>query len=303
MLNRFLNRKVKRRPLVGLALSGGGARGLAHIGVLRVLERENIPVDFLAGTSMGGIIAAGYAAGLAPDALEQEALSVTRTRRLLRLMDPTFAKGGLMQGQRLLAYFEQLFSEQKFADLRLPLALVAVDLNTSQEIVLRDGLVALAVRATMAVPGFFMPVETNNMHLVDGGVLNNMPVDVAREMGAEVVIAVDIGQGYGTGIGSWTGNRRWVPEGLSVTLKVFGETLDTLMNAAQNRKFQQFPPDILIRPDIPMDVNVFAGYDRAAELIDAGELATKAHLSEIKSLLLPRWLDRPAKAVLASLDG
>ena len=303
MLNRFLNRKVKRRPLVGLALSGGGARGLAHIGVLRVLERENIPVDFLAGTSMGGIIAAGYAAGLAPDVLEQEALSVTRKRRLLRLMDPTFAKGGLIQGQRLLAYFEQLFCEQKFADLRLPLALVAVDLNTSQEIVLRDGLVALAVRATIAVPGVFMPVETNNMHLVDGGVLNNMPVDVAREMGAEVVIGVDIAQGYGTGIGSWTGDRRWVPEGLSVTLKVFGETLDTLMNAAQNRKFQQFPPDVLIRPDIPADVNVFAGYNRAAEMIAAGERATEAHLSEIKSLLLPRWQSRPGKAVLASLDG
>jgi NTE family protein len=303
MLNRLLNRKVNRRPLVGLALSGGGARGLAHIGVLRVLERENIPVDFLAGTSMGGIIAAGYAAGLAPDVLEQEALSVTRTHRLLRLMDPTFAKGGLMQGQRLLAYFEQLFCEQKFADLRLPLALVAVDLNTSQEIVLRDGLVALAVRATMAVPGVFMPVETNDMHLVDGGVLNNMPVDVAREMGAEVVIGVDIGQGYGTGIGTWTGNRRWVPEGLSVTLKVFGDTLDTLMNAAQNRKFQQFPPDVLIRPDIPADVNVFAGYDRAAEMIAAGEQATEAHLSEIKSLLLPRWRDRPRKAALASLDG
>jgi NTE family protein len=303
MLNRFLNRNVKRRPLVGLALSGGGARGLAHIGVLRALERGGIPVDFLAGTSMGGIIAAGYAAGLAPDVLEQEALSVTRKRRLLRLMDPTFAKGSLIQGQRLLAYFEQLFREQKFADLRLPLALVAVDLNTSQEIVLRDGLVALAVRATIAVPGVFMPVETNNMHLVDGGVLNNMPVDVAREMGAEVVIAVDIAQGYGTGIGSWTGNRRWVPEGLSVTLKVFGETLDALMNAAQNRKFQQFPPDVLIRPDIPADVNVFAGYNRAAEMIAAGERATEAHLSEIKSLLLPRRQSRPGKALLASLDG
>ena len=288
MLNRLLNRKVNRRPSVGLVLSGGGARGLAHIGVLRVLEREGIPVDCLAGTSMGGLIAAGYAAGMTPDALEQEALAVTRTRRLLRLIDPALPKGGLMRGQRLLAYFDQLFGQKEFTDLRLPLALVAVDLNTRQEIVLRDGSVALALRATTAVPGVFMPLETNGWRLVDGGVLNNLPIDVARGMGAEVVIAVDIGPTREAGIGLWIGNRRWVPEGLSATLRVLDDTLGTLMTAAQEHKLRQFPPDVLIQPEIPTGVNVFAGYDRADELIAAGEHAAEAHLSEIKSLLLPR---------------
>ena len=288
MLNKLLNEKLYRRPRVGLALSGGGARGLAHIGVLRVLEREGIPIDFLAGTSMGGVIAAGYAAGMTPDALEQEALAVTRTRRLLRLMDPALPNGGLMRGQRLLAYFEQLFGQQKFADLRLPLALVAVDLNTRQEIVLRDGSVAPALRATTAVPGVFMPVETNGCRLVDGGVLNNLPVDVIREMNAEVVIAVDIGPTREAGIGLWIGNRRWVPEGLSATLRVLDDTLSTLTTAAQEHKLRQFPPDVLIQPDIPTGVNVLAGYDRAAELIAIGERAAETHLSEIKSLLRPR---------------
>jgi len=124
---------------------------------------------------------------------------------------------------------------------------------------------------------------------VDGGVLNNLPVDVAREMGAEVVIAVDIWPTREAGIGRWIGNRRWVPEGLSATLRVLDDTLGTLMTAAQEHKLRQFPPDVLIRPDIPTDVNVFAGYDRAAELIAAGERAAEAHLSEIKSLLRPRW--------------
>lgn len=290
MLNRLLNRKVERRPLVGLALSGGGARGIAHIGVLRVLEREGIPVDFLAGTSMGGFIAAAYAAGLTPDALEQEALTITRKRGLLRLMDPAWPNGGLMRGDRLLAYFEQLIGQQKFAELRLPLALVAVDLNTRREIILRDDPLALALRATTAVPGVFMPVETNGWQLVDGGVLNNLPIDVAREMGADVVIGVDIGLTHETGIGLWSGNRRWVPEGLSVTLGVLDGTLGALIATAQEQKLRLFPPDILIKPDIPMGVTVFTGYDRVADLIAAGERAAEAHLSEIKALFLPRGL-------------
>jgi len=289
MLNRLLDGKMVRRPRVGLALSGGGARGLAHIGVLRVLEREGIPMDFLAGTSMGGVIAAGYAAGLSPDDLEKEALAVARTRRLLRLIDPALPNGGLIRGQRLLAYFEQHLGQRTFSDLRLPLALEAVDLNTRQEIVLREGPVALALRATTAVPGLLMPVEVNGWRLVDGGVLNNLPVDVAREMGAEVVIAVDIGPTREAGIGRWIGNRRWVPEGLSATLMVLDDTLGTLMTASQEHKLRQFPPEVLIRPAIPTDVNVFAGYERAAELIAAGERAAEAHLPEIKSLLRPRW--------------
>jgi NTE family protein len=289
MLNKQLDGKLVRRPQIGLVLSGGGARGLAHIGVLKVLARQGIPVDYLAGASMGGVIAAGYAAGMTPDAIEQEALAVTHTRRLLRLIDPTLPNGGLMRGQRLMAYFEQLFSQQKFADLHLPLTLVAVDLNTQKEIRLGDGPVALALRATTAIPGVFMPVETNGWRLVDGGLLNNLPVDVIREMGAEAVIAVDIGPTREAGFGLWIGNRRWVPEGLSATLRVLDDTLGTLMTAAQEHKLRQFPPDVLIQPNIPTGVNVLAGYDRAAELIAIGERAAEANLSDIKLLLRPRW--------------
>jgi len=279
---------IHNRPSIGLVLSGGGARGLAHIGVLRVLEREGIPVDFLAGTSMGGVIAAGYASGMTPFTIEQEVLDITRPHRMLRLMDPTLPNGGLMRGQRLLAYFEQLFGQQKFSDLQLPLALVAVDLNSRQEVVLHNGSVAQALRATTAVPGVFMPVETNGWRLVDGGVLNNLPVDVVREMGADVVIAVDIGSTREAGVGLWIGNRRWVPEGLSVTLRVLDDTLGTLMIAMQEQKLRQFPPDVLILPDIPNDVNVLAGYDRAAELIAIGAQAAEKYLFDIKALMCRR---------------
>ena len=278
-----------RKPCIGLVLSGGGARGLTHIGILRVLEREGIPVDYLSGTSMGGLIAAGYAAGMSSTDLEQEALIMGERRHLLKLMDPGFPKGGLLRGQRLLAYFEQLFGQKTFADLRLPLALVAVDLNTRQEIVLRDGSLPLALRATTAVPLVFMPLETNSMRLVDGAVLNNLPVDVVREMGAEVVIAVDIGAKQKTEASRQIGNHRWIPEGFSATLQVFDDTLDTLMSATKEYKLRQFPPDVLIQPDIPTNVNVFTGYDRTAELVAAGERAAEEHLLEIKVLLRPHW--------------
>ena len=180
------------KPRVGLALSGGGPRGLAHVGVLRVLEREGIPLDILAGTSMGGIIAAGYAAGLSPEDLEKEALATARIRRLLRLIDPGLPEAGLMRGQRLQAYFEEILGPLTFADLKISLALVAVDLNAQREVILNEGPLSLALRATISVPGLFTPVEIDGQRLVDGGVLDNLPIDAAQHLGADVVIAVDV---------------------------------------------------------------------------------------------------------------
>lgn len=277
------------RPSVGLALSGGGARGLAHIGVLRALEREGISVDYLAGTSMGGVIAAGYAAGMSSADLERESLAITQKRHMVRLADPGLPNGGLIRGERVLAFFKKEFGDKTFAELNLPLAVVAVDLNSHQEIVLREGPVALALRATTSLPGLFKPVEINGMRLVDGGVLNNLPVDVVSQMGAEVIIAVDISLSQEDGIGQWIGNHRWVPDGIANTLGVLDDTLYTLRIAGQMNKIHQFPPDVLICPELPVNVNSIAGYGRVKELITAGEQATEDHISEIKTLLQPRW--------------
>lgn len=280
---------IHNRPSIGLVLSGGGARGLAHIGVLRVLEREGIPVDYLAGTSMGGVVAAGYAADMSSYDLEREALAATRKRHLLHLADPSFRNGGVNRGQRLLAFFKQVLGERTFSDLRLPLALVAVDLNSHQEVIFREGPVALALRATTSLPGLFMPVEMNGRRLVDGGVLNNLPVDVVIGMGAEVVIAVDISLTHKGGIGHWIGTHRWIPEGIATTLEVLDDTLYTMRIVEQENKLHQFSPDVLICPHIPINVNAVVGYGRVSELVAAGERAAEEHLSEIKVLLRPRW--------------
>lgn len=278
-----------RRPRLGLALSGGGARGLAHIGVLKVLEQAGITADLVVGTSMGGVIAAAYASGMTVAEIEREALESSRPRRLVRLIDPAPSTGGLIGGQRIQEYFERLVGRRTFADMRLPLAMVAVDLNTRREVVLREGPVAEALRATTAVPGVFAPLEKDGMRLVDGGVLNNLPVDVARKMGAEVVIAVDISPTRESEYSRWFDSRRWVPKGLLATLQVLEETISTLMIAAQEHKLREFPPDILIRPDLPREVTVFTGFERAAELIAIGEEAARHHLEEIQALLVRRW--------------
>lgn len=273
------------KPCVGLALSGGGARGLAHIGVLKVLEREGIPVDRLAGTSMGGVIAAAYAAGMRSQELEREALGITRLRRLLRLADPGLPDAGLLRGQRLLEFFESRIGKRTFADLERPLALMAVDLNTGREVALREGSVVLALRATTAVPGLFAPVEINGQSLVDGGVLNNLPVNAARELGAELVIAVSVGPDPNGRAAGWIGDYRWLPQGISQTLLMLDKAARIMISRIEAHILEQHPPDVLIRPQIPAGVNLLVGYSRARELITAGERAAEEMLPEIRGIL------------------
>ena len=273
------------RPSIGLALSGGGARGLAHIGVLKVLEREGIPVDCLAGTSMGGVIAAGYASGMSPQELEREAMAKTRLRQLLHLADPRLPNAGLLRGQRLLEYFESQVGKRTFADLERPLALAAVDLNAGREVVLCEGSVALALRATTAVPGLIMPVELNGQRLVDGGVLNNLPVDAAKQLGADVVVAVNVEPDPQRGSGGWVGEYRWLPEGLSRTLTVLDEAARLMLATIQENRLNQHPPDVLIHPHLPSGVNLLVGYSRVAELIATGERAAEEALPDIRGIL------------------
>jgi NTE family protein len=287
-VNRLSNVKTDLygRPRVGLALSGGGARGLAHIGVLKVLAREGIPMDCLAGTSMGGVIAAAYATGMTPAEIESEALVTTRWRRLASLADLSLPREGLFRGHRLLAYFERQLGQRTFADLDLPLALVTVDLNTGQEVVLREGPVALAVRATVALPGLLAPVEVDGRRLVDGGLLNNLPADVVRQIGAQVVIAVDVSARRGD---VWRSHVRWAPETVVETVQVLGTSLSVMVSTINEEKLTRARPEVLIRPAIPAGVNVVAGYHRANELIDAGERAAEAALPCIRAQVHPRW--------------
>jgi len=275
-----------RQPKIGLALSGGGARGLAHIGVLKVLEQEGIPVDFLAGTSMGGVIAAAYASGLSVDYIEKEALRMARLRNLITLLDRSLPRRGLVEGQKVQEYLTTHLGDKTFEEMKIPLSLVAVDLISGQEVVLNSGSVVDAVRATVSLPGVFAPFRLGDYLLVDGGVLNNLPADVVRGMGANVVIAVDVS----TGVNGLSRLLEVEQQGLPLTqLPLIIETLRRTVGIMEGQimayKLQEANPEILIHPALDDNITLLNGFPRAAEIIALGEEAAREAVPRIRQAL------------------
>jgi len=176
---------------IGLALGSGAARGLAHIGVLKVLKQNNVHIDFIAGTSIGAIVGAIYAAGIDPNVMEEIAMSLTPAKIAL-LFAPTFPFSGLIDGKRVRDFLESIIGNPNIEDLKIPFAAIATDISTGQEVVITKGSVLDAIRASMSIPGMFTPYEHNGTFLVDGGLVNPLPINVVRSMGANFVIAVNV---------------------------------------------------------------------------------------------------------------
>lgn len=278
----------RERPRLGLVLGGGGARGLAHIGVLRVLEQEGIPIDYLAGTSMGGLVGALFAAGVPLSVVQEEVSRLSSVKEQLRLVDVNISAAGLsIRGRRIYNFMADLLGEElTFADLRLPLAMSSVDLRAGREIVLQGGLVIDAVRATISIPGVFEPVELGDYRLVDGGVLNNVPVDVAVGMGATRTVAVDVLPSYSRNVPG----MEPVEAGLTLPfaplyLNEIYNVIMIMLAAITDARLRRYPPDLLIRPALSAEVTLLSGFNRATEIIAAGEAAAVAALPEIRALL------------------
>ena len=261
---------VPRRPRIGIAFAGGGARGGAHVGVLKVLEELRIPVDYVAGTSIGSVVAALYASGMSPDEMDKvlattdwdDALQDDQPRReqpyrqkeddqlYLIKAELGFHKGklvlpsGLVHGQKLNYLLRRLTlpatNVRDFDRLRIPFRCVATDIVTGAKVVLSKGDLAKAVRASMAIPGFFSPVEWDGKLLTDGGTADNLPVDVVRAMGADVVIAIDISTPLA---------KR---EELSSFLSITGQTSGflTRLNVEEQIATLKKDRDVLITPDL-----------------------------------------------------
>ena len=185
--------KCKKKGLkFGLALGGGSARGLAHVGVILALEAYNIPIDIIAGTSIGSVVGSLYAAGASIDQLEEAAFSMKKSTTLF-LIDLTLPHSGLISGKRIEEMLNDLALEDKtFDDLKIPFAAVATDVESGAEVILNQGKVIDAVRASIAIPGIFTPVKYQDYYLVDGGVVDPVPVDVVQKMGADIIIAVSL---------------------------------------------------------------------------------------------------------------
>ncbi len=182
-------RKPPRKPRLGLALGSGSARGWAHIGVLQALAQAGIRPDIICGTSIGSLVGAAYAVGEL-DRFEQWALGLG-IKDVVSFMDFRL-NGGMLKGERLMTFFRRHFMDMPIQDLKLPFGAVATALHTGMEVWLREGSTVDAVRASIALPGLFSPVWHDGQLLVDGGLVNPVPVSLARAMGAEIVIAVDL---------------------------------------------------------------------------------------------------------------
>ena len=179
------------RKKVGLVLSGGAAYGFAHIGVLKVLEKNNIDIDFIAGTSMGAIIGGLYSSGLSLEEMEKILQSFSR-RKFIDFNIFVLSDSGLLHGRKVLNILKKLVNNKKIEDCEKKFCCVASDLSSGEKYVFDKGDLATAIRASMSIPGIFKPVKIGHHCLVDGGVHDNIPVDEARKMGADIVIAVDV---------------------------------------------------------------------------------------------------------------
>ncbi|CVK17713.1 patatin-like phospholipase family protein [Sporomusa sphaeroides] len=251
-------------PKIGLALGSGGLRGIAHIGVLKVLEKYNIPVDYIAGCSIGSLIGALYTAGLDPETMFKLAKNLKKRHWL----DFVIPQMGMVSGERALATIRLLTKQKTFAELKTPLAVVATELNSGREVVFTEGDVAQAVRASISVPGVFIPFTIDGKLFVDGAVINPTPIDTVRNMGADVVIAVDLAHA-----GTITN--------ISNMFDVIIQSIDIMER--ELCKHRQHHCDVLIQPDVgSFSPSSFETMDECAL---AGEVAAESVIPEIKKIL------------------
>jgi len=271
---------------MGLALGGGGARGFAHIGVLKILEADGIRSQLLAGTSMGAAIAAMYACGLSANEIEAEALrmgSVSNLGNMVKLLDSDLAKlSHVISNSAVQEYLLGLFKGARdFNELRIPLAVAAVDVMNARDIALQEGNLLEAVCASMALPGIIEPIRKDGMFLVDGGSLNNVPADLVDSMGAEVVVAVDVSPDV-TDMDFW--NEQHMP-GIAMANWRTNAIMVANFTAAKLRKART---DVIIRPKISPQITTLSGFKYVKELVDAGAKAALDALPLLRKQLKPR---------------
>lgn len=265
---------MKKRK-VGLALGGGAARGLAHIGVLEILEKEGIPIDMIAGTSAGAAIGALYAEGKDASVIKGLTLDLS-WRRLASLVDIALPRTGFIRGRKIKDLLALLIGRDiKFSDLKIPFACVATDIMTGEEVVIDHGSVLDGIRASISIPAIFTVVKWKGRYLVDGGLANPVPVSVVRAMGADFIIAVNVVPTIG--------DRTQRVEGVKEP-RLFGIIMQSLYIASYSAvKISLEGADIVIEPRM---ANVTYGdFSRAEECILHGALATQGSIPEIKRQL------------------
>lgn len=273
-IGRELSRKTgvpeepRRAPAIGLALGGGFARGIAHIGVLRVLEEEGIPIRAVAGTSVGALIGAAYCSGLSCEELDAVAHAV----RFTTFARWTISRYGFASNDRMVAFLARTLKVKTFEELRIPLGVTATDFNTGEGVVFHSGAITDAVRASCAYPGMFLPVEIRGRYLVDGMLSHPVPTRPLREMGADRVLAIHLK-------GTWAASGP--PRHL---FDVIGQSFAIAQDAMSSQ--WRGAADLVVEPDVAGFA--YDDFKRADDLIHAGEVAMRNALPAVR-----QWLEAP----------
>ena len=252
------------RPKIGVALGGGFARGIAHIGVLRVLEEYEIPVDFIAGTSVGALIAATYAGGTPLDEMERQGME-THFRDFGRW---TLSRMGMASNARLEDFLHKFTPAKRFDEMKIPLSIVATDLVEGKSVYFTDGEIGPAIRASCAYPGLFLPVDYKGRVLVDGFLTETVPAPAVRRLGAEVVISVHLEPGL-------------IESGPRNTIEIISRSFSIIQMAATQP--WRLATDVLIEPDVHHIL--WDEFVKTPMLVAAGEAATRAALPEIRAAI------------------
>ncbi len=264
-----------RQSKVGIALGGGGARGLAHIGVLDVLEKEGIPIDMIAGTSAGAAVGALYAQGKETGLIKRLALDLSR-KRLASLMDLALPRTGFIQGKKIKDLLKLVIGgDVDFSDLGIPFACIATDIMTGEEVVINHGSLLEGVRASISIPVIFTLVKRKGRYLVDGGLANPVPVNVLREMRADFIIAVNVIPDVRDRAAQLKNPKE--PNIFNVVMQAIYITTYSAVKSSLGGA------DIVIEPQVA-DI-AYGDFHRAEECILQGALAAQEALPEIKRRL------------------
>ncbi|HUI75784.1 MAG TPA: patatin-like phospholipase family protein [Candidatus Acidoferrum sp.] len=266
--NSFLNEwpgAPAERAGLGLALGGGFARGFAHLGVLQVLEQNQIPISYIAGTSVGSILGAAYASG----APLERIIAACRKLRFRDIARWRVSRLGLASNHRLGELIERVFESKRFEDLRIPMAIVATDLANGDAVIFTHGNLSDAIRASCAFPGLFEPVRIGTRCLADGGLVAQVPTRAARQLGAKHVLGVSVGVEDG---------HRGAPSNIF-------QVVCRAVSAAQKHQLELWErqADLVLRPDVQL--LAWDDFERADEAIEAGAAAARRALPRIQKLL------------------
>ncbi len=249
------------RPKIGLALGSGGAKGFAHIGVLKALEAAGIPIDYIAGSSIGALTAALYGVGHRHESMRKMALTFRRDVYL----DFIIPKMGIISGKKLTELIKLMTHQKRFEDSTLPIRIVATDLIKGEKVIFQKGLLYEAVRASISIPGIFVPVKRGDQLLVDGGVIDRVPISVVRDMGADLVIGVDVAASVKA-------------EEVHTIYDVIMQSIDIMQN--EILRLTELRANVMIKPNVSTYHS--KAFMNIEEIIKTGEISGMQAIPEIK---------------------